>query len=128
MLALNAAIVKRKCKWRHYPSQSRSEQISADQLRVFAQELGIAPALQERDQGGDDQNPEPPSPPATGSSDKRKRRGRQALPRHLKRQRMVHDLADAEKHCAECDQHLRHIGEQVSERYEYISGGASGHP
>jgi transposase len=101
-------------------SGTRSEQISADQLRLFAQELGIAPALEESEQGGDDQNPEPPSPPATGGSDERKRRGRQALPRHLKRERMVHDLADAEKHCTECDQDLRHIGEEVSERYEYI--------
>jgi transposase len=32
----------------------------------------------------------------------------------------VHDLAEGEKHCASCDQDLRHIGEEVSERYEYI--------
>ena len=46
--------------------------------------------------------------------------GRQPLPRHLKRERIVHDLADAEKHCAGCQQDLRPIGEESSERYEYI--------
>jgi transposase len=32
----------------------------------------------------------------------------------------VHDLTDAEKHCAACQQDLRPIGEESSERYEYI--------
>jgi len=32
----------------------------------------------------------------------------------------VHDLADAKKHCAACQQDLRPIGEESSERYEYI--------
>jgi transposase len=46
--------------------------------------------------------------------------GRQPLPRHLKRERIVHDLADCEKHCAVCRQDLRPIGEQTSERYQYV--------
>jgi transposase len=33
---------------------------------------------------------------------------------------MVHDLADSEKHCSTCQQDLRPIGEESSERYEYI--------
>jgi transposase len=49
-----------------------------------------------------------------------KRGGRQALARHLKRERIVHDLAEAEKHCAGCGKHLRLIAEETSERYEYI--------
>jgi hypothetical protein len=32
------------------------------------------------------------------------------LPKHLKRERIEHDLPDSEKHCAECDQNLRRIG------------------
>ena len=32
----------------------------------------------------------------------------------------MHDLAEEEKHCAACDQDLRPIGEESSERYEYI--------
>ena len=39
---------------------------------------------------------------------------------HLKRERIEHDLAEAEKHCAACNQDLRPIGEETSERYEYI--------
>ena len=45
---------------------------------------------------------------------------RKPLPPHLKRERIEHDLPEAEKHCADCDQDLRPIGEEVSERYEYI--------
>ena len=32
----------------------------------------------------------------------------------------MHDLAEEEKHCAACQQDLRPIGEESSERYEYI--------
>src|SRR5690349_13271297 len=46
--------------------------------------------------------------------------GRHPFPSHLKRERIVHDLAEADKHCADYGQDLRHIGEEVSEHYEYI--------
>ncbi len=46
--------------------------------------------------------------------------GRRALPGHLKRERIVHDLEEREKHCALCAQDLREFGEESSERYEYI--------
>ena len=49
-----------------------------------------------------------------------KRGGRQPLARHLKRERIVHDLTEAEKHCAGCGKDLRLIAEETSERYEYI--------
>ena len=32
----------------------------------------------------------------------------------------MHDLAEAEKHCAGCGRDLRLIEEETSERYEYI--------
>ena len=32
----------------------------------------------------------------------------------------MHDLAEEEKHCSGCPQDLRLIGEETSERYEYI--------
>jgi transposase len=51
---------------------------------------------------------------------KKKQGGRQSLPRNLKRERIVHDLADEEKHCVRCAQDLRRIGEETCERYEYI--------
>ena len=39
---------------------------------------------------------------------------------HLKRERIVHDLDEAEKHCTICARDLREFGEETSERYEYI--------
>lgn len=99
-------------------SGTRSEQLSADQLRLFAQELGADfPTTAEADAPEDSDDP----PSAAGSNGREsKPRGRRPLPSHLKRERIVHDLAEGEKHCASCDQDLRHIGEEVSERYEYI--------
>src|SRR5918911_4918685 len=38
----------------------------------------------------------------------------------LTRFSLVHDLAEAEKHCTHCQKDLRPIGEESSERYEYI--------
>jgi transposase len=96
----------------------RSEQISADQLALFARELGIDTATTaEQESKGEDPGPDPP---AASTSGEKKPRGRQALPRHLKRERVIHDLAETDKHCADCQQALRHIGEELSERYEYI--------
>ena len=97
-------------------SGTRSEQLSADQLRLFVQDLGIAePPAKE-----DDSDQDPP----TGTSDSdvtlRKPRGRRPLPGHLKRERVVHDISEEEKHCGTCDEDLRRIGEEVSERFEYI--------
>lgn len=100
-------------------SGTRSEQLSTQQLRLFVQELGMAPATESEQEDKQGKNPNDPSSSVSGSGEQ-KPRGRQSLPRHLKRQRIVHDLAEADKHCTGCHQDLRHIGEEVSERYEYI--------
>ena len=94
----------------------KSEQLSREQLALFAAEAGLVmaePEAAEQDENGSDD----PPPGATGES---RPRGRKPLPRHLKRERIEHDLTENEKHCAHCDQDLRRIGEEVSERYEYI--------
>jgi transposase len=102
-------------------SGTRSEQLSADQLRLFGQELSVAEAATEARKDDDD------LPPGTGGEDhaedqqESRPRGRRALPAHLKRERIEHDLTEEEKHCAGCSQDLRRIGEETSERYEYIS-------
>jgi transposase len=104
-------------------SGTRSEQLSADQLRLFTQELAQAPGLAggateaETDSKQDDD-----FPPGSGSGDEHqgRPRGRRSLPAHLKRERIEHDLTEQEKHCASCNQDLRPIGEESSERYEYI--------
>jgi hypothetical protein len=92
----------------------KSEQLSREQLALFAAEAGLA--IPEPEAGPDEDDSNDP-PQATGGS---KARGRKALPRHLERQRVEHDLPEGEKHCTECDQDLRRIGEELSERYEYI--------
>ncbi len=102
-------------------SGRRSEQITDEQLALFEAELkaqGVnVEALSKTDEGGngpDDENP----PVSKGSAPNP--RGRRVLPAHLKRERIVHDLDEAEKHCEVCDRDLREFGEETSERYEYI--------
>jgi len=100
----------------------KSEQLSADQLALFAAAWQARQAEVEapaKPDDSDDNNPN--AAPGGGESTAKKRTGgRQPLPRHLKRERIVHDLAEGEKHCAACQQDLRPIGEESSERYEYI--------
>jgi transposase len=98
----------------------KSEQLSVDQLALFAavwqERQAAAEASESPDDPDDDGAAKPGSTPATP---KNKSGGRQPLPRHLKRERIVHDLTDSEKHCDTCHQDLRSMGEESSERYEY---------
>jgi transposase len=98
----------------------KSEQLSADQLALFAAAWQARQAQAEvvaKSEEGDD---DAAAPGAGDSVPKKQTGGRQALPRHLKRERIVHDLAEEEKRCDTCRQDLRLIGEECSERYEYI--------
>jgi transposase len=94
----------------------RSEQLSREQLALFAAEAGLAIPESEAAESDQHDGDDPP-PSATGNNQPR---GRKPLPRHLKRERIEHDLPESEKHCTHCDQDLRKIGEEVSERYDYI--------
>jgi transposase len=96
-----------------------SEQLCADQLALFAAAWQARQAEREAAKPEDSDDDDPPSGVAASAPNKRGG-GRQALPRHLKRERIVHDLADSEKHCDACNQDLRPIGEETSERYEYV--------
>lgn len=92
------------------PSQNgrKSEQLSREQLALFAAELKMSlPEAEEPDDSGD----EPPA--GASASGKGNPRGRKPLPRHLKRERIEHDLPEKEKHCRECHQDLRKIGEPI---------------
>jgi len=95
----------------------KSEQLSKDQLALF-ETLWKASHPEEEPE-------EEPAPAAEQEAkpeepQTKKRSGRQPLARHLVRERIVHDLAESEKHCAGCGQHLRLIAEETSERYEFI--------
>ncbi len=99
----------------------KSEQLSADQLALFAaawQARQGAAETSSKEPGSDDDNDSPQN--SAGGDRKKNSGGRQPLPHHLKRERIVHDLPEQEKHCQNCHQDLRPIGEESSERYEYI--------
>jgi transposase len=100
----------------------KSEQLSKEQLALFEEAWRAWNADEETAAGEDDDDLDS----AAGSGQKsdqtssRKRGGRQPLARHLTRERIVHDLAEPEKHCAGCGKDLRLIAEETSEHYEYI--------
>jgi transposase len=98
----------------------KSEQLSDDQLALFAAAWVARQAEAEAPAKPDDSEEKDATPGASESARQKRTGGRQPLSRNLKRERIVHDLADAEKHCAACQQDLRLIGEESSERYEYI--------
>lgn len=100
----------------------KSEQLSTDQLALFAAAWQARQSVAEASDSIDDSDdPDDPATPGASETVRKKRNGgRQALPRHLKRERIVHDLPGEEKHCTRCNQDLRLIGEETSERYEYI--------
>ena len=100
----------------------KSEQLSKEQLALFEAAWQAGNPEDEPDAGEDDddlgndaQGGQKPK-----ETTNRKRGGRQALARHLKRERIVHDLTESEKHCACCGKDLRLIEEETSERYDYI--------
>jgi transposase len=99
----------------------KSEQLSSDQLALFAAawQARQAEAEPTKPDSSNDDDPNP-NPGADESASKKRTGGRQPLARHLKREHIVHDLAEEEKHCSTCQQDLRPIGEESSERYEYI--------
>lgn len=97
-------------RWRY--GQKR-ERVDENQLFLFAAELvhsnqDAPPA------------PEQPSAETTLPRPKPKGHGRQALPKSLERRRMVFDLTDDERRCPECRGELKHIGEEICERLEYM--------
>jgi len=86
----------------------KSERLDENQLFLFAVE-----------RAGTGQ-PVPPEPPAAASKPKPEGHGRQRLPQSLKRRRVVYDLTEQERQCPQCQGALRHIGEEISERLEYV--------
>ena len=95
----------------------KSEQLSKEQLKLF-EELWKArqpeEASEEPAAAGTEGDEKPPEAPV------KKRTGRQPLAKNLVRERIVHDLTEAEKHCDGCGKDLHLISEETSERYEYI--------
>ena len=100
----------------------KSEQLSKEQLALFevAWQARSASAESAAGEDGDDPDCDAGAGPKPDEAPNQKRGGRQALAGHLKRERIVHDLAETDKHCDGCGKDLRLIAEETSERYEYI--------
>jgi transposase len=100
----------------------KSEQLTKEQLGLFesAWQAQNPPSQSDEDDDDDDIDGSLQGGQRPDQTQQKKRSGRQALARHLVRERIVHDLAEAEKHCDCCGRDLRLIEEETSERYEYI--------
>lgn len=71
-------------------SGTRSEQLSADQLRLFAQELSAElPAAAKAENSSPDDDLPPGSDSSSGDEKEVRPRGRRALPSHLKDRKSV---------------------------------------
>jgi len=95
-------------RWRYGPKR---EKIAANQMFLFAA------ALVQTNQDlveADAQVQAGPKKRRSGSH------GRGRLPQHLRRQRVVYDLDPQERICPHCQEQLQHIGEEISERLEYV--------
>jgi transposase len=93
----------------------KSEQLSKEQLALFEALWKASDPEEEESEPAAEQEQDKPEEPQA-----KKRSGRQPLAKHLIRERIVHDLAEVEKHCDGCGKDLRLIAEETSERYEYI--------
>jgi len=101
-------------RWRY---GHKRERVDENQLFLFAAELvqagKPAPTAEAAEEDGTaEQTP--------SAQPKPKGHGRRALPQSLERRRTVYDLAESERHCPQCQGDLKHIGEEVSERLEYV--------
>ncbi len=97
-------------RWRY--GQKR-ERVDENQLFLFA--VGLVSAGKEPVTAAAGKD----TPPAAPSA-KPKGHGRQRLPESLERRRVVYDVAEQQRQCPHCQGELKHIGEEISERLEYV--------
>lgn len=93
-----------------------SEKLDANQLALFAQVLG---QLQSQLPAPQTPAVEPASIP-TASKPVKTPHGRRQFPSTLNRQRIEHDLPDDQKPCPCCGKARHKIGEEVTEKLEYV--------
>lgn len=112
-------ILEQLLRWRF---GRKSERTDERQLYLFAMQWEAEghTAQQLADELGLD--PNDPMAPDKEEDDKPKRRGhgRNPLPPALKRERIEYELSEAERKCPRCAETMPKIGEDVSERLEFI--------
>lgn len=101
----------------------KSERLSKEQLALFDALWKAGDAEAEAEEQEEDSGPEDGPGQGQGTSGElppKKRSGRQPLARNVIRERIVHDLPEAEQRCGCCGERMRLFDEEISERYEYI--------
>ena len=96
-------------RWRY---GARRERVDPNQLFLFA--AGLVETNQDIELPVEEEE-KPAKKPK-----KRKGHGRGRLPAHLERRRVDYDVAEEDRVCPECQAALRRIGEEISERLEYV--------
>jgi transposase len=122
-------ILEQLLKWRY--GQKR-EKVPENQLFLFAVGLEatgqdvqdfITELEQDQDQAekDGDEGSEPPAAASSGEKPpKRRGHGRKPLSRSLRRERIEYELSEGERSCPHCSATMHRIGEEVSERLEYV--------
>ena len=95
-------------RWRYGPKRER---IDPNQCFLFA--VGIVEA-------GQDIKPEPAGEECEEPKPVRKGHGRHRAPAHLEHRRVEYDLPEQDRQCPECQAALQLLGEEISERWEYV--------
>ncbi|MCP5116139.1 MAG: IS66 family transposase, partial [bacterium] len=97
----------------------KRERVDENQLFLFAAEI-VNSGQDQHTEPGDKDTPPAEDEPSRAPKRKRKGHGRKPLPDSLERRRVVYDLGKDERQCPQCQGELKKIGEQVSERLEYV--------
>jgi transposase len=91
----------------------KTEQLSPGQLTLAYEQLE-----NELERPNEPDVPDANEAPAAGPS--RSRRGRRAIPKNIRRVDVIVDIPEEEKSCADCGVQRECIGEEVSEKYDFI--------
>lgn len=90
---------------------------SGQDVKDFIAEIDLDEEPKNEDENGKD---DPPSSGASTGTTKPRGHGRKRLPDTLKRERIEYELNEAERQCPRCERTMRRIGEELSERLEYV--------
>jgi transposase len=99
------------------------EMVRLLQKEIFGRKSEVRPVRDEKQLQLFNPPDAPPAPEpqseVTIDTHTRKKRGRKPLPKELPRVEVIHDISEEEKRCA-CGSDLERIGEDVSEKLDYI--------
>src|SRR6266851_2036116 len=106
-----------------YRYGQKRERLDENQLFLFAAQ--IIAASQRASTAPSSEEPAADSSSRADSKEKKEKperrgHGRKALPESLERRRVVFDLEESQRQCRQCQKPLQKIGEDVSERLEFI--------